>query len=137
MDDFKRLERQFGLREEYYAYGKGGFVSYLRKLSAKEYEHPGARFNSVIEKGNCLSKEAEKQLGSDQVKSINTAMLPLLQAIKDCIDKDLGTTLFYRSQRDLLYLYALRSQIRLEFETLANEEEIVHISEFNKLLNNR
>ena len=135
LDDFKRLERQFGLREEYYAYGKGGFVSYLRKLSAKEYEQPGARFNSVIEKGNCFSKEAEKQLGSDQVKSINSAMLPLLQAIKDCIDKDLGTTLFYRSQRDLLYLYALRSQIRLEFETLANEEEIVHISEFNKLLN--
>ena len=135
LEDFTRLEKQFGLRDELYAYGKNGFISYIRKLSSKTYEQPSARFNGVLEKGNCFSKEGEKQLGKTQVETINAALLPVLQALKDSIEKGLGEFLFYKTQRDLLYLYALRAQIRMEFDALANEEEIVHISEFNKLLN--
>ena len=135
LDDFMRLERQYGLRDELYAYGKTGFISYVRKLSAKVYEQPSSRFNGVLEKGNCFSKEGEKQLGKTQVETINAALLPVLQAMKDDIEKGLGPFLFYKTQKDLLYLYALRAQIRMEFDALANEEEIVHISEFNKLLN--
>ena len=135
LDDFGQLERQYGLRDEFYAYGKNGFISYIRKLSAKTYEQPSSRFNTVLEKGNCFSKEGEKQLGKAQVDTINAALLPVLQAMKDEIEKGLGAFLFYKTQRDLLYLYALRTQIRMEFDALANEEEVVHISEFNKLLN--
>ena len=135
LDDFGRLERQCGLRDEFYAYGRNGFISYIRKLSAKTYEQPSPRFNGVLEKGNCFSKDGEKQLGKNQVDVINAALLPVLQAMKDEIEKDLGAFLFYKTQKDLLYLYALRAQIRMEFDALANEEEIVHISEFNKLLN--
>ena len=135
LDDFGQLERQYGLRDEFYAYGKNGFISYIRKLSAKTYEQPSSRFNTVLEKGNCFSKEGEKQLGKSQVDVINATLLPVLQAMKDEIEKGLGAFLFYKTQRDLLYLYALRAQIRMEFDALANEEEIVHISEFNKLLN--
>lgn len=135
LDDFGQLERQYGLRDEFYAYGKNGFISYIRKLSAKTYEQPSSRFNGVLEKGSCFSKEGEKQLGKTQVDTINAALLPVLQAMKDDIEKGLGAFLFYKTQRDLLYLYALRTQIRMEFDALANEEEVVHISEFNKLLN--
>lgn len=133
--DFERIVGQFNLRDEHYSYGKNGFVSYVRKLLAKAYEQPSTRFNGVLEKGNCLSKEAEKQLGKGQVEAINAALLPVLQALKDEVEKGLGAFLFYKSQRDLLYLYALRVQIRDEFAKLAEEEEVVHISEFNKLLN--
>ena len=135
LEAFSRLEKQFGLNDELYAYGKNGFVSYLRKLSAKTYEKPGARFKGVLEKGNCFSKDSEKRLGKNQVDAANAALLPVLQAIKDEVEKGLAPFLFYKSQRDLLYLYALRAQIRMEFDNLANEEEIVHISVFNKLLN--
>ena len=135
LDDFERLEKQYGLRDEFYAYGKTGFISYVRKLSAKAYEQPSARFNGVLEKKNCFSKEGEKQMGKSQVDVINAALLPVLQAMKDEVEKGLGPFLFYKTQRDLLYLYALRTQIRMEFDTLANEEEVVHISEFNTLLN--
>lgn len=135
LDDFMRLERQYGLRDEFYAYGRNGFISYIRKLSAKVYEQPSPRFNGVLEKRTCFSKEGEKQLGKAQIDTINAALLPVLQAMKDDIEKGLGAFLFYKTQKDLLYLYALRVQIRMEFDALANEEEIVHISEFNKLLN--
>ena len=135
LEDFMRLERQYGLRDEFYAYGKNGFISYIRKLSAKVYEQPSTRFVGVLEKGNCFSKEGEKQLGKSQVETINAALLPVLQALKDKVTKGLGSFLFYKTQKDLLYLYALRVQIRMEFDALANDDEIVHISEFNKLLN--
>jgi len=135
LDDFGRLEKQHALRDEFYAYGRNGFISYIRKLSAKVYEQPSPRFNGVLEKGNCFSKDGEKQLGKNQLDAINAVLLPVLQAIKDDVEKKLGQFLFYKTQKDLLYLYALRAQIRMEFDVLANEEEIVHISEFNKLLN--
>ena len=135
LDKFTTFERDFGLRDEHYSYGKNGFVGFVRKLSKKVYEQPSSRFNAVLEKRNCLSKEAEKQLGKAQAEAVNAALLPVLDELKAFYEVELGKFLFYRSQRDLLYLYALRAQIRVEFEQLANEEEVVHISEFNKLLN--
>ena len=63
------------------------------------------------------------------------ALLPVLEQLKAFVEKELSKFLFYKTQRDLLYLYALRTQIRMEFEQLASEDEVVHISEFNKLLN--
>lgn len=135
LNEFARLQKQFDLKDELFAYGKNGFISYLRKLSSKVYEQPSARFNGVLEKGNCFSKDAEKQLGKVQVDAINAALLPVLKSINEVVKDDLASFLFYKAQRDLLYLYALRTQIRMEFKSLENEEEIVHISEFNKLLN--
>ena len=135
LDDFGSLEKKYGLSDEYYSYGKSGFVSYLRKLSNKDYGQPSPRFNTVLEKRNCFSKEGEKQLSKSRADEINAELLPILDSIKTVVQNGLGEFLFYRSQRDLLYLYALRTQIRMEFDKLANEDEIVHISEFNKLLN--
>ena len=135
LDDFGRLEMKYSLSDEYYSYGKNGFVSYLRKLSNKEYGQPSPRFNTVLEKRNCFSKEGEKQLGKSRADEINAEFLPILESIRTSVQNGLGEFLFFRSQRDLLYLYALRAQIRMEFDKLANEDEIVHISEFNKLLN--
>ena len=135
LDDFKAIEARYGLRDELYSYGKNGFVSFVRKLEHRVFEQPGSRFKTVLEKRNCFSKEAEKQMGKAQIEVINTALLPVLEALDAFYAKELGKFLFYRSQRDLLYLYALRVQIRAEFAQLAENEEVVHISEFNKLLN--
>lgn len=135
LSDFEQIEKAYGLRDELYSYGKNGFVSYVRKLSKKAYEQPSARFNAVLEKGNCFSKEAEKQMVKAQVEAVNAALLPVLEKLKAIVEEGLGKFLFYKSQRNLLYLYALRAQIRAEFAHLAEEDEVVHISEFNKLLN--
>ena len=135
LDDFGKLKTEYGLCDEQFNYGKNGFVSYLRKLSNKEYDLPSSRLTTVLEKWNCLSKEAEKQLGKARAEEINAKLLPVLESIKEYVVHDLGAYLFYKAQRGFLYLYALRAQIRLEFDKLASEEEIVHISEFNKLLN--
>ena len=135
VDDFKAVERQYNLDEAYYSYGKGGFISFVRKLSNKEYEQPGSRFNTMLEKRNCFSKEGEKQVGKAQVETINAALLAVLEPLAAFYGNEFGKYLFYKSQRNLLYLYALRAQIRIAFNELVEDEEVVHISEFNKLLN--
>ena len=135
VDDFKALEKQYNLDESYYSYGKNGFVSFVRKLSDKEFGVPGTRFYTVLEKRNCFSKEAEKQLGKAQVDAINAALLAVLEPLDAFYGDEYGKYLFYKSQRNLLYLYALRAQIRAAFNELVEDEEVVHISEFNKLLN--
>ena len=135
LDEFARLETTYGLGDQQYSYGKSGFISYIRKLNSGDYGQPSPRFLAVLDKRNCFSKEGEKQQGKARVEEVNVAVLPVLDSIKDYVVPNLGEYLFYKTQRDLLYLYALRAQIRLEFDKLANEEEIVHISEFNKLLN--
>ena len=135
LEDFEDVEQRCGLSDKLYSYGKNGFISYIRKLKNKVYEQPSSRFKTVIEMRSCFSKEAEKQLGKAKVEELNSALLPVLEKLDAFVKLELGKFLFYRTQRDLLYLYALRTQIRMEFEQLANEDEVVHISEFNKLLN--
>ena len=135
VDDIHAIEERYSLEDTSYSYGKSGFISFVRKLSNRVYEQPGSRFVAVVETGKWYSKEAEKQLGKTQVDTISVDLLAVLKALDEYYEKALGPFLFYRSQRDLLYLYALRTQIRMEFAQLAEEEEVVHISEFNKLLN--
>ena len=135
VDDFNALEKQYNLNESFYSYGKSGFVSFLRKLSEKTFEQPGSRFYTVLEKRNCFSKDAEKQLGKAQVDAINAALLAVLEPLNKFYGEEFGKYSFYKAQRNLLYLYALRAQIRAAFNELVEDEEVVHISEFNKLLN--
>ena len=135
VDAFMAVERQYHLDDSNYSYGKTGFVSFVRKLSNKVYEQPGTRFISVLDNRNCFSKEAEKQLGKAQTDAINEALLEVLAPLYEFYEKEFGKYLFFKSLRNQLYFYALRIQIRAAFDQLAEEEEIVHISEFNKLLN--
>ena len=135
VDDFNALERQYNLDDTSYSYGKNGFISFIRKLSNKNFEQPGTRFYTVLEKRSCLSKEAEKQLGKTQSDTVNAALLAVLEPLNKFYGEELGKYLFYKTQRNLLYLYALRTQIRTAFNELVEDEEVVHISEFNKLLN--
>ena len=135
VDDFNALERQYNLDDASYSYGKAGFISFIRKLSNKTFEQPGTRFYTVLEKRNCFSKEAEKQMDKERVDEINAALLAILEPLSKFYGKEFGKYLFYKAQRNLLYLYALRAQIRTAFNELVEAEEVVHISEFNKLLN--
>ena len=135
IDDFQAFEKQHGFDDTCYSYGKAGFVSFLRKLADKKYEMPGNRFYSAMEKKSFFSKDTEKQLGKGQVNALSEALFAIFEPLITFFETEFGKYLFYKSQRDLLYLYALRAQIRTEFRRLADEEEVVHISEFNKLLN--
>jgi ATP-dependent exoDNAse (exonuclease V) beta subunit len=135
VEQFKAIEQRYHLGIEDFAHGKVGFVSFMNKLADRIYEAPGTRFRTVAETGKWYSAEAKKRFQTADLEQIGNEIQNVLTPLLDCCDKRLGQFLFYKSQRDLLYLYALRMKIRAEFERLAQEDEVVHISEFNKLLN--
>lgn len=128
VEQYRAVERQFGLTVDDYWQKKNGVCSFINKLEQKAYAQPNSYFHKALDAQKCLSDPSQV--------AANAALLEVLVPLYDYFDKAFGAYLFYKSQRDLLPFYALRSKIRVEFERLAQEDEVVHISEFNKLLNN-
>ena len=135
VEGFNALRKRYGLGIEDFAYGRNGFFSYIDKLSKRVYEMPSQRFRTVAETGHWYSAAATNRFQNADLEQIGGEIQKVLAPLLERCDAGMGQFLFYKSQRDLLYLYALRTKIREEFERLAQEEEVVHISEFNKLLN--
>ena len=126
VERFRAVEQQYGTSAEDYVQKNRGFVSFINKLEQKCYGRPNSYFCKALETRKCLSDKSKVEA--------NEALLAVLEPLNEYYEKELGAYLFYQSQRDLLYLYALRAKIRTEFARLAQEDEVVHISEFNKLL---
>ena len=127
VDGFRSMEQRFGLQTEDYWQKKSGVGSFINKLAKNDFSKPNSYFYTAIEKRKCLSDSSKQDA--------NDALLSILEPLRDFYDQEVGKYLFFKSQRELLYLYALRAKIKEEFGRLAEEEEVVHISEFNKLLN--
>lgn len=137
LDAFKAIEAKYGLDVSDYSNGRNGFYSFINGLAQRKYEPPKPRFVEVAGDGSKWpSASAKKRLSSAEIKAIGDEIQKLFEVFLSNYNKGLAAFLFYKSQRGLLYLYALRLQIREAFVRLAQEEEVVHISEFNKLLNN-
>ena len=124
---FKAVEQRYGLTVADYWQKKSGVGAFVDKLARKDFGLPNSYFHTAIANRKCLGDVSKVEA--------NEALLQVLGPLEDFYEKEIGQYLFYKSQRNLLYLYALRVQIREAFDQLAEEEEIVHISEFNKLLN--
>ena len=127
------VERQYGLSVEDYWYKNSGVCGHIAKLEKHEYLKDrkelllGGYFSKAINEKKCL--------GDTKRQAENKALLDIIIPLKTYYDENISQYLFYKSQIKLLYLYAVRSKIKETFTQLAQEEEIVHISEFNKLLN--
>ena len=128
VERFRAVEQQYGLTVDDYWQKKNGVGSFVGKLEKKAYEMPKGNFLKALENRKCLSDPSQEVA--------NAALLDVLDPLKMLFVKEFGSYLFYQSQGKLIYLYALRGMIRNEFKRLAQEDEVVHISEFNKLLNN-
>ena len=127
VDDFRAVENKYGLQVEHYWQKKNGVEAFIGKLSKGIYESTKGNFSNAIENRKCL--------GDTSMQEANEALLAVIGPLKTYYDAHVGSYYFFRSQRNLLYLYALRGFIRDEFEKLAVDDEVVHISEFNKRLN--
>ena len=119
--DFKAVESRRGLQtEDYWQKGKG-VGAFINKLAERKYDSPNSYFYKAIDDKKCLA-DPSKLLANEE-------LLAVLVPLREFYEADYGAYLFYNSQRNLLYLYALRSFIVGEFKKLAVDDEVVHISE--------
>ena len=133
--EYKKIEEKYGLEDEDCYRGSQGVGPYIRKLAKKEYGLPNSYFAMVVETGKWYSAKGQKHFGKSELETIQNELMNVLQPLKTLLETEYPSYLFYNSQRDLLCLYALRTRIREEFKKISDEEELVHISEFNKLIN--
>ena len=134
---FRSIEQKYGLDVSDGSNGRNGYYSFINALAQKKYEQPKSRFVEVAQDGSKWpSTAAKKRFSSAEIQQIGDKIQSLFSSFLPDYNAGLAEFLFYKAQRGWLYLYALRQQIRDEFDHLAQEEEMVHISEFNKLLNN-
>ena len=134
--EYKKIEEKYELSDEDCYQGGKGVGSYMRKLSKKEYGLPNSYFYKVIETGKWYSAVGQKRFGKTESETIKDEFLTVLLPLKELLESEFPAYLFYNSQRDMLCMYALRTRIREEFQRISDEEEMVHISEFNKMINN-
>ena len=127
---------RYGLSLEDYSNGSGGFYSFINKGKTGKLIEPSNRFAAVAADGSkWVSAKGKKRFSTAVIQQVGDELASLFSKFIADYEAGVGSYLFYKPQRDLLYLYALRLQIRNEFEHLAQDEVVVHISEFNKLLN--
>lgn len=143
LKDFDRITKEYHLNDDDFSYGKNGLPGFIKKLRNRIYELPGSNASKTISGNGWASKKAKDRFSTSEIDTIESE---LSVALKPFVTEDpykespykamLGEYLFYSTQRNMLYLYALQTQIKNEAEKLAEEEDLVHISEFNKLISN-
>ena len=111
---------------------KSPCLSIHKSLQKKEYPMPSASLIKVV---NGETNWYSKELPTSRIQQLNPAFERVfLQHIRHYV-KNVGAYHFYKSQRDNLSLYVLSSKIKAEMEAYIGEEQVVHISEFNKRIN--
>jgi len=107
-------------------------LSLWNKIKQKKYEAPtNTMLHSLDPDYNWIQNAAPAARVQELEKltpEYNNLYIKFLQYYKS----NFGPYLFYKKQLSKLSLYALRSIIRAEIEDYIKEEQVVHISEFNK-----
>lgn len=127
VDGFRAVEQRYDLHTEDYWQKAKGVASFINKLAEGKYDMPNSYFDQAIDGNKCL--------GDPSRQDVNEALVGVLKPLRAYFRKNVGAYIFHKTQRKLLYLYALRYFVKKAFEQVAADDEMVHISEFNKRLN--
>ena len=131
---FENFIHNNNLTEDDFNYkAKGPCLSLLKNLKEGKYSSLGDRQLQVIDGSlNWYSKNLAKKANLDNIDADFQQIF--VNFLKE-YQKQIGGYLFYKSQLGKLSLYVLRSIIKSEMESYIGEEQVVHISEFNKRIN--
>ena len=134
--DFESFIKANNLSEEDFNYkAKGPCLSLLKSLKEKKYAPLGERQKNLIDGSFKWHSKILLQKAGSSFGDIDSAFQQVFVSFLKKYQQQIGPYLFYRSQLSQLSFYVLRSKIKAEMEAYIGEEQIVHISEFNKRIN--
>ena len=124
------LHRNHLTSDDFNGKSRNACLNFHKKIQKKEYVSISDSLNKIL-KGDTdwYSKNLKRHENLDA--EFNTVFIDPVKKYQE----NIGKYLFYKSQLAKLSLYALRSRIMSELEAYIGEEQIVHISEFNKRIN--
>ena len=135
--EFEGFVKRNGLLEHHFN-GKSNSVclNLIKNLKKKDYPKPSATLRKIAS-GDApwYNKELTAERGQAAVEALEKEFDgTLLGNLKDYV-QGIGSYQFYSFQRNKLSLYVLRAKLKSEMEKYIGEEQVVHISEFNKRIN--
>ena len=134
LKDFGTFLSDFSLStEDFHKKSTSPCLSLRNKIQTKRYEAPTASMLNLLDDPEGWCQKALRSRSDFPLlqKAFEDSFLSFL----DYYHTHWGAYLFYRGQAGKLSLYVLRSKIRAEMEAYIGEEQLVHISEFNKRIN--
>ena len=128
------LLESVGLEADTAPYGMSGYYGYFARVADGAVMQPTARTVAAVEGGRLTSAKSPAAL-----KSAAEGILPQLRDIYVRLTTLLGDELTrYNSLRAMLrnlYSTALLGQLNSQMHIYARDNEVVHLSDFNKLIN--
>ena len=111
-------------------------LNFFKKLKKEEYSTISDSLKKIINgDANWYSKSLQQYRNTSDFERLCNDFETVFSKFACHYQKQIGSYLFYKSQFDQLSLYVLRSRLKSELEAYIGEEQIVHISEFNKRIN--
>ncbi len=130
-----QLIHQHEIQPEHLANGRNGVYAFLNKIAARNIAD--ARNNSsatkVSQDGKWTSGKGEKdKLAFASINSIAPKLDEHLQTIMNVLDSGFELYLLQSELAKNMYSLAVLSELQHNMEEIRSEENLVHISEFNK-----
>lgn len=129
MAAFHKLTKKYALTQDDFFHKSTGIPGFVKKLGKQDFEKPNSYVAKFADEGMWYNKETEKN--NAQFSVIDSEM-QTLRPFFDTYKEKLPQYQFLSQQKPLLCLYVLRSKLKSELEAFISEEQVVHISEFNK-----
>ncbi len=130
-----RLMRQQQLEISDFAYGKAGVANYFVKLAGGDLSagEPGTRVQDVLAGKPWYTAKAEPRIKA-AIDAISSDLHRLLSQLADLYEKESGSYVLLNSFQKNLYNLALLQEINRRFEKLREAQNLLLISDFNKLI---
>ena len=130
VEEFGAFMRKYGLTtDDFNCKSKSPCLSIHKNLQRGDYPLPNLSLTKI------LHGEADWYPKTSPHPELNGEFEKVFLQPMRHYARHVGQYLFYKSQRGKLSLYVLRSKLKAEMEAYIGEEQVVHISEFNKRIN--
>lgn len=125
-----------GIGIEDFAYGKNGAPSYFMKMANKlvsDLSQPGARILAAVNDGAWTSKKQQPDI-KQNIQSIAPRLIEYYQQSRELIDNSVQRYTTLKLLLRHLYPLAVLGSIESMLEDIRNEDRILPISEFNRII---
>lgn len=135
--DFAAFLDTHGLtQDDFKGKSRSTCLSAFKKLQHKEYSPVGDSLAKILAgDSDWFSDTLPRRIGIAALEELDRLFQKTFVVFFKAYQSQIGAFLFYKKQLSLLSFYALRSKINNEMDNYICEEQIVHISEFNKRIN--
>lgn len=125
-----------GIGIEDFAYGKNGAPSYFLKMAKKQVcdlVHPGARILAAVNDGAWTSKKQQPHI-KQNIECIAPQLIEYYKQSRELIDNSVQRYTTLKLLLRHLYPLAVLGSIESMLEDIRNEDRILPISEFNRII---